>query len=45
MDGSFIGSDEKVEAILGTLLGEFVADATRGTGDDHRERTAVRSHG
>jgi hypothetical protein len=44
VDFSFIGSDDKVEATSGTLLGEFVADATGGASDD-RKRTVVRSHG
>jgi hypothetical protein len=39
-DGRFVGDDQKVEAILGTLPGELVSDAARGAGDDC-EGTAV----
>jgi hypothetical protein len=44
MDLGLVGGDEKVEAVPGAFLGELVADAGRGSGDD-RKRTGAGGHG
>ena len=44
VDLGLVGGDEKVEAVPGAFLGELVADAGRGAGDD-REGTGAGGHG
>jgi hypothetical protein len=44
VDLRLVGGDREIEAVAGAFLGEFVADAGRGAGDD-REGTGVGGHG